>query len=157
MSIKDLVHFALVVVFAIASGIAIATLISVFNSHIHRHQRHARGLPSQRRARLPLTMSSEGQDSESFYRTIIDNNLFRPLGWTPPRPIEPYRLIGTILFTDGHTVPQAIIQTTATNITHIVTIGDKLNAATKIVDIQSKRVTLSTNGAHRTLYLPISF
>ena len=29
-----------------------------------------------------------------FYRTIIDNNLFRPLGWTPPRPIEPYRLIG---------------------------------------------------------------
>ena len=33
--------------------------------------------------------------SETYYRTIIDNNLFRPLGYrTPPRPIEPYRLLG---------------------------------------------------------------
>ena len=31
-------------------------------------------------------------DSEAYYRPIIENNLFRPLGWTPPRPIEPYRL-----------------------------------------------------------------
>ena len=23
-----------------------------------------------------------------FYRTLIDNNLFRPLGWTPPRPAD---------------------------------------------------------------------
>ena len=59
-------------------------------------------------------------DSEAFYRTIIDNNLFRPLGWTPPRPIEPYRLIGTILPRSANTPPKAIIQTTTGNQTHIV-------------------------------------
>lgn len=36
-------------------------------------------------------------DSEADYSTIIDNPLFRPLGWRPPRPIEPYRLLGTKL------------------------------------------------------------
>ena len=35
--------------------------------------------------------------SETYYRTIIENNLFRPIGWTPPRPKEPYRLLGTLL------------------------------------------------------------
>ena len=39
-------------------------------------------------------------DAEALKRTIIDNNLFRPLGWTPPRPKEPYRLLGTLLPTD---------------------------------------------------------
>lgn len=34
--------------------------------------------------------------SKAYYRTIIENNLFRPLGWTPPRPVEPYRLIGAL-------------------------------------------------------------
>ena len=32
-------------------------------------------------------------DSDAFYRTIIDNNLFRPLGWRPLHPVEPYRYI----------------------------------------------------------------
>ena len=54
--------------------------------------------------------SSTFQSPQSeFYPTIIDNNLFRPLGWTPPRPVEPYRLLGTILPTDEKTPPQAII------------------------------------------------
>lgn len=48
--------------------------------------------------------------NSDFYRTIIDNNLFRPLGWTPPRPREPYRLLGTIIPTDAKTPPKAIIQ-----------------------------------------------
>ena len=28
-------------------------------------------------------------DSFADYRTIIGNNIFRPLGWTPPCPVEP--------------------------------------------------------------------
>ena len=51
--------------------------------------------------------------SETFYQTIIDNNLFRPLGWTPPRVREPYRLLGTLLPRDANTSPKAIIQSTA--------------------------------------------
>ena len=92
-------------------------------------------------------------DSEAYYRTIIDNNLFRPLGWRPPRPIEPYRLIGTKLARDANTPSQAIVQSTATQTTYIVSIGEKIDASTEVVDIQPKQVTLSTNGQPRTLRL----
>ena len=107
-----------------------------------------------RRVRQPPPVS----DAETYYRTIIDNNLFRPLGWTPPRPIEPYRLLGTILpRSETHTPPKAIIQTTAGQKTYIVSTGDKLDASTRLVSIQGKSVRLSTNGKQRTLHLPSGF
>ena len=93
-------------------------------------------------------------DAAASYSTIIDNNLFRPLGWTPPRPSEPYRLLGTVLAREVSNTPlRAIIQSTAGNKMHIVTTGDKLDADTEVVEIQHKQVTLSTNGTHRTLCL----
>ena len=92
-------------------------------------------------------------DSQSYYRTIIDNNLFRPLGWTPSRPTEPYRLLGTIVSPDADTPPQAILQTTIGNTTRIVVTGEKLDPDTAVVDIQPKQVTLSTKGQQRTLKL----
>ena len=95
--------------------------------------------------------------SETFYATIIENNLFRPLGWTPPQPIEPYRLIGTILPRSANTPPKAIIETTTRNTIHIVTTGDKLDASTEVVSIEDKAVTLSTDGQPRTLHLPSGF
>ena len=95
--------------------------------------------------------------SEAYYSTIIENNLFRPLGWTPPRPIEPYRLIGTKLSRDGNTPPQAILQSTAGDKIYIVSIGETLDASTEVVSIESKQVVLSTNGEQRTLHLPIGF
>ena len=95
--------------------------------------------------------------NSDFYHTIIDNNLFRPLGWTPPRPIEPYRLLGTLVARDANTPPRAILQTTAGNKTQIVTTGEKLDADTEIVEIRDKQVTLETNGQTRTLHLPSGF
>ncbi|MXV76412.1 hypothetical protein F4Z99_19340 [Candidatus Poribacteria bacterium] len=74
-----------------------------------------------------------------------------------PRPSEPYRLLGTILASNGNSPPRAIIQTTAGHQTHLVTTGDNLDAETKIVDIQHRQVTLSTNGKQRTLRLDIRF
>jgi len=96
-------------------------------------------------------------DAEAYYQTIIDNNLFRPLGWTPPRPIEPYRLIGTVLARDENTPAEAIIQTTTGNKTYIVTTGEQIDASTRLVSIESKSVRLSTNGKQRTLRLPSGF
>ena len=96
-------------------------------------------------------------DAEAFYRTIIDNNIFRPLGWRPPRPIEPYRLIGTILPRSANTPPKAILQSTATNTTHIVTTGEQIDASTRLVSIEAKQVTLSADGEQRTLHLPSVF
>ena len=109
-------------------------------------------LPSSavvRRVDLPLP----DFDAKAFKRTIIDNNLFRPLGWRPPRPIDPYRLIGTILPRSETTPPKAILQTTAGNTTSIVSLGDTLSADTQIVSIEPKQVTLLSNGQRRTLRL----
>ncbi len=89
----------------------------------------------------------------AFKRTIVENNLFRPLGWRPPVPVEPYRLIGTILPTDASSPPRAILQTTAGNQTYIVSAGDPLDASTEVVDISGKSVVLSTEGIERTLAL----
>lgn len=106
--------------------------------------------PAERRVRLT---HSPVFDAEAFKRTIISNNLFRPLGWTPPRPTEPYSVLGTILPRSANTPPKAIIQTTAGNKTYIVTLGEKIDDATEVVLIERKQVTLSTDGQRRTLKL----
>ena len=111
---------------------------------------------SPRVFRTPLSTPQEPLtdfQKSKFYRTIVDNNLFRPLGWTPPRPREPYRLIGTLISTDGNHNAQAILQHTTTGGTTTVTIGDQLDKDTTVVDIQSKQVTLKKNGRQRTLKL----
>ena len=91
--------------------------------------------------------------ASDFYRTIVDRNLFRPLGWRSPRPREPYRLLGTFLPSDGETPPQAILQSTTARTTYIVRLGDTLDPYTTLVDIQPKQVTLEKAGVRRTLHL----
>jgi len=109
------------------------------------------------RSRTRVQSSTFQSPHSDFYRTIIDNNLFRPLGWTPPRPVEPYRLLGTRLPTDKSTPPQAIFQSTARNKTYIVTPGDKLDAATEVVEIQAKQILLKIAGQQKTLRLKSRF
>ena len=103
----------------------------------------------------PAGKGDEGGDS--FYSTIIDNNIFRPLGWTPPRPVEPYRLIGTILPRDANTPPTAILQTTTGKTTSIVSVGETLDPETKVISIESKSVVLESGGVRRTLRMSAVF
>ena len=95
-------------------------------------------------------------DSEAYYRPILEYNLFRPLGWKPARPQEPYRLIGTLIPTDSNTPPKALLLKTATGTTHIVPLGDPLDANTTVTAIESKQVILETSGQQRTLRLNTS-
>ena len=111
------------------------------------------GEPPRTPSRVRFQFSTLPPLQSDFYRTIIDNNLFGPLGWTLPRPIEPYRLIGTLVARDTNTPPKVILQSTAGNTTHIVTTGDKLDADTEVVSIEAKQVTLQTNGQQRSLSL----
>lgn len=90
-------------------------------------------------------------DSDAYYRPIIEYNLFRPLGWTPPRPIEPYRLVGTVFPRDTETPPQAIIEATGGGVSRIVSVGDALDSATTVAAIESKSVVLESSGVSRTL------
>ena len=115
------------------------------------HREHAPQRHTRKNERL-----ADFQNTD-FYHTIIDNNLFRPLGSTLPVPGEPYRLLGTILPRDADTPPTAILQTIAGDTTHLVTVGDKIDASTEVVSIEGKQVTLSTNRQKRTLHLPSGF
>jgi hypothetical protein len=98
-------------------------------------------------------MKSSVFDSESYYRTIIENNLFRPLGWSPPVRVEPYRLVGTIVPRDAHTPPQAIIAPVSGGTLRFVGVGEAIDAETLVVGIAAKSVTLETAGQSRTLSL----
>ena len=95
------------------------------------------------------------QDTD-FYRTIIDNNLFRPLGWTPPRPVSPYRLVGTLVSgaTDGVWVSKEIIAVRGQM--RVVEIGDALDAEAKVLGIDRHSVLLETAGKEQVLTLPTS-
>ena len=109
--------------------------------------KHSNHVPTFPRNGLKTFQKSE------FRRTIVDNTLFRPLGWTPPRPRDRYRLLGTRTPTDGKSEAQAILQKTPVGRTYTVTIGETLDTDTTLVDIQPKQVTLETSGVQRKLTL----
>lgn len=96
-----------------------------------------------------ITPSSPPVDSlnDDFYNVIIENNLFRPLGWQPPRRIIPYKLLATITYaasTKKHS-SAILAETSAVENTHYVTIGDKIGE-TLVVKIEPKQVTLHIEG-----------
>ena len=158
MSCKDIAPIACGAVLASVSTILFVLLFARFTapetpttSKKNAPQKLTAGPPRRIRALQQNTLS-DFQETD-FYRTIVDNKLFRPLGWTPPRPREPYRLIGTILPTDKNISKQAILQRTTSGRTYTVMIGETLGTDTTVTDIQSKQVTLKTNEQQRTLTL----
>ena len=105
---------------------------------------------SQQRARARAHQrQADFGENEAFYRVIIDNNLFRPLGWRKPNEAPAYRLLGTVVDTDT-AIAQAILQETRANRYYFVTIGEKVGNAT-VKDIQSKQVVLDEAGKAITL------
>lgn len=143
----------------LAAGFVVAILFSLYTSPPTHPENTT--IPFNRQTHPEVRTPRRNEDLETlepfqqsdFYRTIIDNNLFRPLGWRPPRPREPYRLIGTLLPTDANIPKQAILQRTPAGSTYTVTVGETLDNDTKVVDISSKQVTLSTAGVQRSLKL----
>jgi len=79
-------------------------------------------------------------ENAAFYRTIIDNNIFRPLGWTPPNNEPSYSLKATAVDENG-VISQATLLERRSNRYHFVTIGTKLGDMT-VKDIQAKQVIM---------------
>ena len=143
----------------IASGLVVFLLASFHIPTPIPQERPPRQVNPQRT--LPLDSADTRQKMEpvrfqdtDFYRTIINNNLFRPLGWTPPRPVSPYRLLGTLVSgaTDAVWVSKAIIDVRGQ--VRVVEIGDSLNAGTKVLGIDRRSVLLETAGKEQVLTLP---
>ncbi len=88
-------------------------------------------------------------ENEAFYKTIVDHNLFRPLGWTPPNNEPAYSLVGTAVDPKG-AISQATLLEKRSNRYHFVTIGTKFGDMT-VKDIEAKRVILDKGGETVTL------
>lgn len=151
--------FAVVFFFALASSFGVARLLAILISPPRLSPLPVEVVGVSEAPARPRRVHQKPVvfDAEAFKRTIIDNNLFRPLGWTPPRPIEPYRLLGTLLPRDANTPPQAIIESSTGKKTYIVSLGETLDASTEVVSIAAKQVRLSTDGQQRTLHLLSGF
>ena len=78
-----------------------------------------------------------------FYNTIIENNIFAPLGYKPPIKTPIYKLIGTQIPYGREIEATAILQeTTGQKRVHIANIGTKIDEETIIMDIQEKQIIL---------------
>jgi len=84
-------------------------------------------------------------ENAAFYKTIVDHNLFRPLGWTPPNNEPAYSLVGTKAVDANGAISQATLLEKRSNRYHFVTVGTKLGDMT-VKDIQAKQVTLDKAG-----------
>ena len=89
-------------------------------------------------------------ENAAFYKTIIDHNLFRPLGWTPPNNEPSYSLVGAKVVDPNDGISQATLLERRSNRYHFVTVGTKLGDMT-VKDIQAKRVILDKAGETITL------
>lgn len=81
---------------------------------------------------------------DEFYKQIIDNNIFRPLGWKPPKKPEQYILIGTASAQDESN-SKAIIFETKSKQLHTVKVGETFGGVI-IKEIQQKQVTIEKDG-----------
>ena len=88
--------------------------------------------------------SSKSTDNSGFFQVIIDNNIFRPLGWKPPNKEPEYTLNGTVI-DDLGTNSQAFVVERRSNQFYIVSVGDKIGDAV-VKHIEEKKITLHKNG-----------
>ena len=91
---------------------------------------------------------------EQFFQTILDNNLFAPLGWKPTEATPTYRLLGTYVPIAQKIDATAVLKdTTKAGPTRVVSIGTKLGENTVVFDIQPKQVILKKGKQRITLRL----
>ena len=90
---------------------------------------------------------------ENFYQVIITNNLFRPLGWTKPKPKPPFELIATVMKTNSR-LHKALIRNTRNQKLYYVTVGELAGEAI-VEKIEPHRVTLNRNGESKVYRLSL--
>lgn len=112
------------------------------------------GIPPHQEENASLT--EQRGTASPFYRKIIENNIFRPLGWTLPPPTPVYRLLGTIITREGKD-RQAILQEIASERLYFLKVGDKVGDAT-VTEIHATSVKLKKARDIYTLKLgPLHF
>ncbi len=70
------------------------------------------------------------EPEKDFYQTIIDNNIFLPLGYRPARPAPAYQLIGTSVAAQPAGTTASILDRGSRRL-YIVRVGDKIGTSTE--------------------------
>lgn len=89
----------------------------------------------------------------NFYQVIVDNNLFRPLGWRKPTPAPRFALIATVMRRNG--THKALIRNTRNRKLQYAAIGEALIPGVTITEITRRAVTLNENGTSTVYRLPL--
>jgi hypothetical protein len=84
-----------------------------------------------------------------FYRVVVENNLFRSLGWQRPNREPQYTLIGTMIEPDGKDSKVLLIEQRS-NQYYAVAVGEKVGDA-MVKKIASNEVTLYKAGEMMTI------
>lgn len=88
--------------------------------------------------------NTDSGDNSEFYQVIIDNSLFRPLGWKPPNKEPEYTLLGTAFDPLGIHSKAYILERRSDKF-NTVRIGDSVGDMV-IEEIEEKKVILNKNG-----------
>ncbi len=110
------------------------------------------GVEKYKKRRIVLKSNSnieKNDDNSDFYQVIVDNNLFRPLGWKLPNEEPEYTLIGTAIDAIG-TNSEAYVVGRRSNQFYVVSVGDEIGDAV-VVEIEGKQITLYEHGEMITL------
>ena len=100
---------------------------------------------------LKKPVHTNSRTSNEFYQPIINNNIFRPLGWKPPQETPQYTLIGTTISSDGSSRATAFILEHRSNQFHTVKAGETFGNAS-VKTILPKKVTLQEEGKEIVLH-----
>ena len=87
----------------------------------------------------------------NFYQVIITNNLFRPLGWSKPKPSPAFELIATVMKSnDQH---KALIRNTRNRTLYYVAVRAELGPGVRLAKVDKRSATLNDNGAFKAYRL----
>ena len=95
----------------------------------------------------PQKMKKTNTDSkkpDDYFKVIVDNNIFRPLGWRPPQKQPEYTLIGTRI-NPNSVSSEAIILERRSNQLRTVKVGETFGNV-RVKKIEAKQVILDDKG-----------
>ena len=87
---------------------------------------------------------TERHSPDDYFKVIVDNNIFRPLGWRPPKKEPEYTLIGTTS-NPYSAYSEAIILERRSKQLRTVKVGETFGKVS-VKEIKPKQVILDDNG-----------
>ena len=136
----------------IVDFLLVCSIVSLFFFLLQSNHTHAQDSRSEQHQTHEENTNSQDGPNHDFYRVIVENNLFRPLGWKKPKQAPEYVLIATLIESRGETA-KALLREQKSNRVFYVRTGEKVGRAT-IENIEATQVILNISGKNLTLKLP---